>query len=455
MPGRLVFGAVAAVGAAGLVVLLGAAAGSAQASPSEPSATPSTSVSGAPTDPDLRMVRLPGSGENQVLPLGTGQDGDFAAVLTNVGATAPSATLTITLPPGLGVDDSFGVIRDNHYQSGDDNGGSPLTCTTVSAAEVTCVLGKVKSGANTLIEVPVQALPNAPFGTTASFSVSALADSGLDANPRNNSTGASVEFAGEAHLTLTLTPSATSAPIGQTINVAADLHNDGPQPTADAIAFLALTGRQFKITGFTGKVLPIDFGGGGGGSGSSSSAAASSPAVDPTVQAPTRIQLMTELAKSAVSTDALANVTAAAGSGHAPIIAWNVGTIASGASLTATLTLKAVAIGKLELTGEAFSAASDPACETPQPTAACTAFTQITLSVTKRVAPTPTPTASSTSAGAASPSSSSSSAVSVLANSGTPTAQLSLYGLTALLAGGLLVIGSVARRRRPRHLRRH
>ncbi|MCW2495850.1 hypothetical protein [Jatrophihabitans sp.] len=391
--------------------------------------------------PDLTLIKPPGSGEDTTLPLGTGVIGDFEAILTNSGADAPAATLTITLPAGLTVNEDFGVYRDDDYQDPEsDEGGDQLDCTTVTATTVTCALGDVTTAANTLLDIPVEPTATAVIGDTGTFTVSALADSGLDSNPDDNSVSASVVYAGIAHLKVDLTATSTKVAVGSTTGVTVTVDNEGPQPAPAAIGIIGLDTDHFTFDGFTGKLLPIDD--------APPASAAAAPAV--------------ALAKLHGTSAASVNSVATASDDSIPLLAWDIGTIDSGKSASAVATLKAVSLGTTHLLVGAISAAGDPACDegggsTGIPAVAapsCDDEAFLTLHAIKAApissSPTTSPTTGASTTSGAAAAAGSGTSVTGIADTGAPVQQLGYYALLATSIGALLLLlGSVTYRRRP------
>ena len=373
--------------------------------------------------PDLRLVKPNGSGENRTLPLGTGADGDFEAILTNGGGDAPAATLTITLPAGLTIDQSFGVYRDDDYRSARDSGGVRLACTTVQANVVRCALGAVAGGANALVDVPVQPTPSAPVGQVGTFTLNALADSGLEADPRDNTVSGSVRFTGTAHLAVTLAPKKLRVVVGKTGAVTATVKNKGPNTAPNTVGLIIVRGNHFRITHFSGK----QFVPGGGGA--------------------------TTLARARWGARSSHSATAAATPAGVPIVLWKVGTIKPGKSVKAVVTVKARAVGKDELLVAAGSLAGDPACQSASGSVRCQSFAIASLRAVRAPAHHPSSGGSSSPASPQSPGSASSGQSGPnLADTGPARAgSLAAFGGLAIAVGALLlVLGSV----RPTHRHR-
>ena len=361
--------------------------------------------------PDLKLTKPNGSGEDRILPLGTGLDGDFEAILTNGGGDASAATLTITLPAGLTIDRRFGVYRDDDYRSPADTGGQRLQCTAPQAGVVRCALGAVDAGANALLDIPVQAEQSATVGHVGTFVVNALADTGLDRQPSDNTVRGSVRFTGTAHLVTSLRPSTLKVVVGKSGKIVATVHNRGPDAALQALGLIVLHNDRFSIVGFSGKQVDL---------GSAPDAetlarahwGARSPGTSP---------------------------TAAATSAGTPIVLWKVGTIAPGGSATSTIKLKALSKGSDELLVVSGSLAGDPGCQSETDTAGCkaAAFAQLTA-----VKPAPAPAPSRTTTHPTAPSSNHTGPI--LADTGpVDAAPLAVFGGLAILVGaGMVLLGS-------------
>ncbi len=380
--------------------------------------------------PDLVLSLPPDSGEDRVLPLGTGQTGFYDAELTNPGADAAASTLTITVPTGLVVDTSNNpVTRDDHWQTDDGSDAVSLACEPPSGGQVTCVLGAVPHGVDALVEVPLLATPAGIPGTQVNFSLNVAADAGTDQNPDDNTLDATLRFTGIAVLVYTLTPSASKTTIGDTVSVTTSVRNDGPQPADETVA-LAITdsAEDFKIVSFSGNTTPPQ----------------------PLALAARESQLNgtgfnRQPAAAATATATRAITTAnPAGTG----VVWFIGTIPAHTTVTATLQLRALAVGKAQLAFLGGSDAGNPACDDPTSDAQCRQFTQITLTAVS-AAPSSTPPTTTTTTPTPTPTPTPSPTLPTLANTGAPVGGLLLTAFLALALGtSLTVAGS---RRRPRH----
>ena len=206
--------------------------------------------------PDLTVTKPSGSGESRVLPLGTGVDADFQAILSNTGGIAPAAALTMTLPVGMKIDRSFGIYRDDEYRSVVDTGGVKLRCATVASHVVRCALGAVPTGTSALLDIPVQPTSKAPVGHVGTFAVTALANNRLEANRDDNTVHGSVHFTGAAHLVVKLAPHPLRVTVGHVGRLVVSIHNAGPDPAVRALALVEVRAAHFTIVRFSGKQLP-------------------------------------------------------------------------------------------------------------------------------------------------------------------------------------------------------
>ncbi|MDQ1748987.1 MAG: hypothetical protein QOE71_43 [Pseudonocardiales bacterium] len=217
-----------------------------------PIAVTSAPVLVSVNQPDIAVVLTPGSGEDQLGFLGTGEDLILAVDVANLGYGTPRSSLTIDLPVGtaLGAD---GVIREAD--------GSSLTCQPgVTPQRIVCDLGNLSHAGsnNSTLDIDLTTSGAEPIGQVATVSVSASpnAGEGTDTAPANDSVTAQFQFTGSARLSYTITPAKTKVALGQQISVKLTVHNAGPQPANETIAFGVLVGNNFDITSFTGNTTP-------------------------------------------------------------------------------------------------------------------------------------------------------------------------------------------------------
>ena len=389
--------------------------------------------------PDLGLSVPTDSGEDQILPLGTGQTGFYDAELTNPGADATGVTLTITVPKGLTIDTTADpVTRDDHWQTDDGADAAPITCTTPSST-MTCVVGAVAHDADTLLEIPVTATPHGTPGAEVQLIMSVTPDAGVEANPADNTLTATIRLTGIAVLDFTLTPSAHRVQIGATIDITTSVRNDGPQPAEEAVA-LALTDTDttFKIVGFTGNTAPPAL--------PALAARAAKHVVSFNRQAAGRGAAATRGRPGplgAVVTSGTPGASATPGTPGTSVV-WFIGTIPAHSTAKATLKLKAVAAGSTQLVFLGGSDAGNPVCDNPSSDSTpCHQFTQITLTAVSAVSSTP-PTTTAPTTPPTTP----------LGNTGSPVGALLLTGLTAVAAGAALTVGAgrMRPRSRPRHI---
>jgi hypothetical protein len=352
-----------------------------------PDSASSAPVTLAVNQIDLRTILTPDEGEDQLGFLGTGADLEFDVDVENIGYGSPDSQLELDLPVGLALGQD-GVVRDED--------GSPLTCAPdpANAQHLICDLGTLTHTTfadDPTLDIDLVATPAARVGATVAITATASpkAGEGTDINPANDSATAHIKFAGSAALTYTVTPAEKKVELGASTTVKLTVHNSGPQPTGETIAFSVLIGDNFTITGFTGNTTPpADLGGPAGGA-----------------------------------------ALAAAPTG----VIWFAGNIAAGHSASAILTIKATKLGTTQVGLLGFSEASDPNCLDGDcdPT---TASVQAIAVAAKPAAPT-NPVAPD-----------SGSQPDVLANTGAASGQELGVGALLLLSGSLLLM--LGRRRR-------
>ena len=293
--------------------------------------------------PDLTLTRPSGSGESRVLPLGTGVDADYQAILSNTGGIASAAALTMTLPVGMKIDRSFGIYRDDEYLSAVDTGGVKLRCATVASHVVRCALGTVPTGTSALLDIPVQPTSKAPVGHVGTFAVTALANNRLEANRDDNTVHGSVQFTGRAHLIVSIEPHPLHVTVGHAGRMVVSIQNDGPDPAVRGLALVEVRAAHFTIVGFSGKQLPAPSTG------------------------------RSAIARPQWGSRWTSHTPTAASSGK-PSVVWKVGTIPAGKTMRAVVRLHARSAGRDELLVAAGSSAGDPPCEGVTPTRQCKSF---------------------------------------------------------------------------------
>ncbi|HTZ42812.1 MAG TPA: hypothetical protein VMB79_03045 [Jatrophihabitans sp.] len=297
-----------------------------------PGSVTSAPVAVAVNAPDVAVALTPGSGEDQVGFLGTGQDVVLAVDVANLGYGNPHATLHLLLPAGMRLG-SDGISRD-----GD---GSSLTCTAdpADSHRISCPLGVLVAGstADPTLDLDLTTEPNEPIGSLATVTVSAEPDpgEGTDSNPANNAVSAQVEYTGSARLDYTVHAASNRVPVGSRTTVRLTVHNAGPQAAPSTIAFGVVVGDQFEITGFSGRMTP------------------------PAGQQ--KASLNTARLGRIVSSDSLAAGATDAGTGGSAVL-WFAGDIPAGQSVSATLTITARTPGTAQVGILAISGAADPNC---------------------------------------------------------------------------------------------
>jgi LPXTG-motif cell wall-anchored protein len=264
--------------------------------------------------PDIAVVLTPDSGGDQLGFLGTGQDLILAVDVANLGYGTPRSSLVIDLPAGavLGAD---GVTRESD--------GTSLTCQPGATPQrIACDLGNLShagSGSPTL-DIDLTTSGTEAIGQLATITVSASpnAGEGTDTAPANDSVTAQFQFTGSARLSYTITPAKTKVALGQQTSVKLTVHNAGPQPANETVAFGVLVGTNFDITSFTGNTTPPP----------SLTGGASTSAIPPTMNG----------------------------------VFWFVGDIPAGHSVSAVLNIRARTVGTTRVGLMAISTAADLNC---------------------------------------------------------------------------------------------
>jgi hypothetical protein len=284
---------------------------------SVPGTTTSAPVAVAVNQIDIATDLTPDFGEDQVGFLGTGNDAYFAIDVSNVGYGAPDTQLVIDLDPGLALGPD-GVSRD------EDDSVLPCAAALGNPQQLVCDVGPlahITANANPTLEIDLIPTADAVVGHIAAVTATSTPQpgQGSDANAANNSVTAHLQFTGAAALTSTITPAQRSVHLGASTTVKLTVHNAGPQPTGQTIAFSIVAGDNFAITAFSGSTKPPpELGGSDEG-------------------------LVTD------------------DSGD-QVILWFAGDIAVGHSATATITLKARNLGSARLELFTSSEAGDPNC---------------------------------------------------------------------------------------------
>jgi len=274
-----------------------------------------TSAPVALGEPDL-VASLPAwAGETGTLPLGTGNIGDFAVGVTNRGADSTGGTLTITLPAGLTVDLAAAVLRgEGSTPDALLFGGQPLTCSS-AAATVTCAVGALAHSEHIVLDIPLKAVAGPAPESTGTFRAAVVPDDLPDSNPADNGISARFRFTGIAQLHVRAVPAEHRVRVGRSVTVRLSVTNNGPQPARQTIGVvLSGSAKHFAITSFSGRKLGAEGG-----------------------------LLPDDPKRSAV---------------------WNIGTLASGHTITARLVLKARSKGKVRILFSGASVAGDPKCAT-------------------------------------------------------------------------------------------
>jgi hypothetical protein len=172
----------------------------------------------------------------------------------------------------------------------------------------------------------------------------------LDPNQANNSKTATIQFVNAPHLVPQISATSTKVVVGKTATVTLSVRNEGDGPADLAIALAALENQHFAITAFDGTTLdPSTLSGGGSGSGGGIT--------------PLALRHAVASSKAAKATSWAARLTSAASAPADPSqLAWDLGSLAPGQSITAHLTVKAVSVGSTRVGLLPLSFPEDPAC---------------------------------------------------------------------------------------------
>jgi hypothetical protein len=347
----------------------------------------SSAVAVALNQIDIATALTPDTGEDTTGYLGTDEDVYLQVDVENAGYGSPDTQLVIDMGTGL-------ALGPDAVSFDSDGSLVPCTATLGNAQQLVCDLGTLAhatSRDDPTIDVDLAPTADAPIGQTAAITATAspATGQGTDVNPANDSATAHLKFTGAAALTTTLTPKAKSVQLGASTTVKLTVHNTGPQVAGEAVAVSIVTGDNVTVTGFTGNT---------------------------TVPA----GMLAPAAK--VVTPADTTIT------EEPTL-WFIGDIASGHSASATLTVKATALGTARITMFAVSDAGDPNC----PQFDC-APTVVSLNVVAVPLPPPAATTPTVASGL------------TLASTGPDSGRELGAGALLLLLGALLVRGGARRR---------
>jgi uncharacterized repeat protein (TIGR01451 family) len=156
-------------------------------------------------------------------PVATGQTLVYTLNATNQGPDAASAvTVSDVLPSGV------------TFVSASSSAGS---APTISAGTVTALLGALSPGASATVVITV--VPTVSPGATLLDSAT-ISSPEFDSNTSNNSASLLVPVRPVSNLAVTMTPSGSSVPIGQTIGYSMVVANAGPVDEPDAVLSLPL-----------------------------------------------------------------------------------------------------------------------------------------------------------------------------------------------------------------------
>jgi hypothetical protein len=313
--------------------------------------------------PDLALQTtafsgLLGTGDPATLRLGTLSEGMIEADVVNHGATSGSNSLLIDLPAGAVFEDALPL------------GSNSANCALVAADphQLSCAVGALAHNgtASVLILLTTEDAP--PVGTSGIATITAQIDDTTltDGTPSDNSTNTTIQFIGAAHLSYSMTATATKVTVGGKLTLTLTVHNSGPQDAPNAIALVAIENNTFQIVNFDGKQLSLP---GVSGAGFGNSAGATIKAARSSLQraaaqsAPTHRKLALDARAGSASPTASAP---ASGPDTSDGRLWDLGTLASGQSATAHLTLQAKRVGTMKFAFMAISDAGDPTCAAAQ-----------------------------------------------------------------------------------------
>ncbi len=205
---------------------------------------------------DLAIALPQGSGEDQTLGLGTGQQGDFEVYVSNSGTGASDATLVVDLPPGLTLGPD-GVL-------GGEFEDTPLPCARDRShpGRVRCAVGSIAPGEDngSYLDVELVATAAGTPGATVTFGVTVepAPDPSVEADPSDNTVTGSIRFTGVADLQYSISKPSVTVTVGHSTVLTLRVTNKGPQAVDDTIGFLQLQppAAHFDIVAFSGATLP-------------------------------------------------------------------------------------------------------------------------------------------------------------------------------------------------------
>ncbi len=413
------------------------------------------------------VVCIPtGSGEDQPAPVGTDGFLEFAGQVVNNGPAVSAATVVITLPKGLRLDDpsNEAVNRlEQWWDEDSDEDGTPLACTTSEdGSVVTCATGSIPAGANFLVLIDLDAQDNAVAGTSGKLTLALQSSPTLGTFPAT-SVQATVDFVGTAHLQVRLTPANASVTVGKSLTLTATIHNGGPNAAVEAAAFgFVSSGRISDDQPFT-ITNSQPFPGQDSGSTGASASAFLLRSLPTRMAAAKRSSAKTAAGKMSAAKRSSAKTSSAktsagkmsagrnvASDTSASFGFWPVGTIAVGATASVQVVVKAEYVGQVQLFFDATSA--DESCDEETSdcentaTAALSAVAAVTTTATTAPATTVAATTSTQSASAVSATGSSPAAASLPNTGFRPAPWLGSAGAAILLGVGLMVLGAPRRR---------
>lgn len=226
-------GARTAAAAVGMIIIgwLAMSAVPATASPAPPPPTPTPPGAPAPTT-DLALSHVAILGAPDPAPLSVKGVLQVSGDVDNHGTAATSGTLSLVLPTGLQLTPS-GVVRN----------GSKLTCSP-TATGVSCDFGVVdpnESADHRVFIAHVSRTNAAKPGSIVKVGVEVEPTGGTDSTPADNTASVAVLITGTADLVATLTPAQATVAPGHSVTLTATVRNTGPDAALNARAGLQLS----------------------------------------------------------------------------------------------------------------------------------------------------------------------------------------------------------------------
>lgn len=134
--------------------------------------------------------------------------------------------MTIDLSAGLSLGPSDVVATATSAGGGRTR---TIVCVPTSASRLSCQTGRVSHDVSLQLKITAHVGSKVVIGTEVSLGVTVATRDGVDPHPANNRATTHTVVVGQARVTLTLTASRPTTPIGSTIIVTAAVHNSGTQ----------------------------------------------------------------------------------------------------------------------------------------------------------------------------------------------------------------------------------